>query len=153
TVSKGIEQVAVPKVIGDAREDAEAALADRGLAVEVSEQYSDEAPEPGTVIASDVRGGKRIDKGSTVGLTVSLGPLTVSLPGLVGTDVGDAVAELEGLALDVSVTEQPRPWIGPLRRGSYGRVEAQVPDAGTALQRGDRVDLYTFSAAAEEAED
>ena len=72
------------------------------------------------------------------------GPLTLELPNVEGRGIGGAVADLEALSLDVQVHTQPIPRIGPFRRGEAGRVEAQSPRPGTAVQRGQRIDLYTF---------
>ena len=149
TVSKGVEQVRVPAVVGETRADAVAALRDAKLRVKVTEAYRDDAPNAGTVAEQSVRPRRRVDRGTRVALVVSLGPLTVSMPNVNGHGLDDARAELERLGLGVRVTEQARPLVGPFRRGAFGRVEAQVPEPGAGVRRGETVDLYTFSRAAE----
>jgi len=152
TVSKGIEQVEVPKVRGSPRGTAVTALRKAKLQPVVAEAYSDRSPEVGSVVGQDVRAGRTVDKGARVAITVSLGPLHFAMPDVNGQPIEQARAGLAALTLRVTVTEQARPRIGPLRRGDFGLVEAQVPEAGATVRREDRVDLYTFSQAAEEAE-
>ena len=143
-VSRGIEQVEVPEVVGAMAEDAEAALADAKLAVESSTTYSDEVPTAGEVISQSVEAGSTVDKGTVVELVVSRGPLTIEMPDVRTQPIDDAVAELESLGLDVTVDEEPVPTIGPFRRGTVGRAEEQLPQAGASVERGAQVVLYTF---------
>ena len=148
-VSKGIEQVKVPNVVGSDDDDAIAALDAAKLQYSTAEVYSDEVPDAGTVISQSVKAGTVLDKGTTVELTVSKGPITIALGDYVGQGLTEAKESLAALDLEVRVIEQPRPVIGPARQGEYGRVEAQSPPEGTAVERGEVITLYTFSAAAD----
>lgn len=150
TVSLGVEQVTVPDLSGMDQDDAEAALADAGLAGDFASEHSDEVPEAGQVIRQSVDPGSEVDRGSTVAVTTSLGPLTVEAPNLRGQSLEQARAALTDLGLELAVEEQPRPQIGPFRRGQFGRVEEQVPEPGAAIRRGQTVTIYTFSEAAEQ---
>jgi eukaryotic-like serine/threonine-protein kinase len=151
-VSRGIEQVDVPELEGSSRADAIVALEGVGLEAEFTEEYSDDVPEEGTVISQEIEAGTTVDKGTTVSMVVSKGPVTFKIDSYVGQGLEQARAALRALDLEVRVTEQARPRIGPFRQGSYGRVEAQVPEPGSTVKRGDTVHLYTFSAAADNAE-
>ena len=151
-VSQGIEQVVVPAVVGSSRGEAEAALDDAKLRFATTQTYSNDHPQAGTVIAQSIEPKATTDKGTTVQLTVSLGPLHFALDDYLGQDVDQARAGLEALDLRVFVEEQARPLVGPTRQGSFGRVEAQVPGGGTTVKRGANVTLYTFSQAAEAAD-
>ena len=153
-VSRGIEQVEVPEVVGQDRGAATQALEAAKLTVEVTEQYSDAVPQAGTVISQSVEPGQTVDKGTAVALVVSAGPQTFAIDSYEGQGVGQAREALQALGMQVRVVEQARPQIGPFRRGTFGRVEAQVPEAGTQVERGETVTLYTFSQNAErEADD
>jgi eukaryotic-like serine/threonine-protein kinase len=145
TLSRGIEQVTVPELSGKTQEEAAAALADAGLAGEFTEEYSDAVPTAGRVVAQATAAGETVDKGSTVVVTVSRGALTFPLPRVEGKGIEEAEAELRALNLDVLVVKEPRPSIGPFRRGEYGLVEAQNPQPDESVQRGQRIDLYTFA--------
>jgi eukaryotic-like serine/threonine-protein kinase len=151
-VSLGIEQVTVPDLSGKSRAEAQEALADAGLEARFEEAFSDEVPQAGRVIRQSTAAGQEVDKGATVTVTVSRGPLTVEVPNVRGKSLADGRAEVEAAGLRVRVEEQPRPRIGPFRQGQYGRVEEQVPGPGTKAQRGETVTLYTFSEAAERAD-
>lgn len=143
-VSLGVEQVEVPDVTGLMRDEAEARLAGADLAGSVSTTYSDTVPNAGEVIEQSIEPGTKVDVDSTVELMVSRGPLTVEVPDLRGQPVQSAVAELEELALDVNVIRQPRPRIGPFVRGEEGQVEELDPAPGSSIERGQRIDVYTF---------
>ena len=152
-VSKGIEQVTVPAVVGLTSDDAQAQLTGAKLEVTVKERFSDKVPEAGTVIAQSVEADTTVDKGTGVTLTVSKGPVTITLGDYVGDGLEQTREALAAEGMEVRVYEQARPQIGPFRRGEFGRVEAQVPEPGTRLKRGETVTLYTFSARAEAEED
>ena len=152
-VSRGIEQVKVPELEGSSRADAIVTLEGVGLEAEFTEKYSDDYPEPGTVIKQKVDAGDTVDKGTTVPMVVSKGPVTFEIANYVGQGLSQAREALRALDLEVQVTEQARPRIGPFRQGTHGRVEAQVPEAGSSVKRGDTVHLWTFSKAADDAED
>jgi serine/threonine-protein kinase len=143
-VSKGIEQVEVPEVVGQSQDEAQTALTDARLQVDVSSEYSDEVPTAGEVISQSVGAGDTVDKGTAVELVVSRGPLTVEMPDVRTAPIEDAVAQLEELGLDVTVAEEPVPRIGPFQRGELGRAEETLPQAGDSVQRGDGVLIYTF---------
>lgn len=143
-VSLGVEQVVVPDLVGMSAEAAEEALADARLTADVSSEYSDDVPEAGMVVRQGTEADTEVDVGSTVEVVVSRGALTIRLPDVEGSGITQGVADLEALDLEVRVVTQPIPRVGPFRRGQAGRVEAQVPRPGEAIQRGQRVDLYTF---------
>jgi|GEM_PF-2336938 len=68
------ETVDVPDVAGMTRADAEDAVISAGLlAGEVTEAFSDMVPN-GCVISQCPKAGTKVDRGSDVDLTVSLGP-------------------------------------------------------------------------------
>jgi serine/threonine-protein kinase len=72
TVSKGIEEVTVPEVIGDTEEDAKDKLIAAGFKVNVFSQPTPLLPnDKGEVIAQDPDGGTKAKKGSTVTITVA----------------------------------------------------------------------------------
>jgi serine/threonine-protein kinase len=152
-ISQGVEQVVVPAVVGASRDAAVAALTDARLRFSETSVYSDEQPQAGVVISQSLKPEAEVDKQTTVALTISKGPLRFSLDNYVGQGLEQAKATLAGLDLTVVVKEQARPLIGPDRFGSFGRVEAQEPNPKTTVERGDTITLYTFTKAAERADD
>lgn len=152
-VSDGIEQVQVPDLSGLTRESAQAALTEAKLTAVFVVIYSDDEPKRGSVVAQSIEAGRTVDKGSEVEVQVWGGPMTFKIPNVEGKSISDGRAILENLGLKVRVVEQARPQVGPFKRGQYGRVEAQDPQPGKKVQRGDSVTLYTFSRAADEEDD
>jgi serine/threonine-protein kinase len=103
TVSRGPRQVEVPGVVGQSLEAAQATLEDAGLVGEVvSEDPSDDFPEPGTVIGQDPGEGEQIEEGGTVALTVSSGPATTTVPNVICDSPDEAQSEIEAAALEYS---------------------------------------------------
>ena len=76
-VSQGQKSVKVSSVLGDTKDKASNKLTGAGLKVAVKEAYSDSV-EAGKVISQSIASGKTVPAGTTVTITVSLGPEQVS---------------------------------------------------------------------------
>lgn len=76
-VSQGQKSVNVSSVLGDTKDRASNKLTGAGLKVAVKEAYSDSV-EAGKVISQSIASGKTVPAGTTVTITVSLGPEQVS---------------------------------------------------------------------------
>jgi beta-lactam-binding protein with PASTA domain len=132
-VSKGRRPIPVGSWAGKSVDEAEQALQQRGLKVDVSHQYSDSVSE-GIVISQDPKDGT-LFKGDTVSLLVSLGPELVEVPDVVAYGVDDATATLQDAGFVVDV-EESSGYIG------LGYVFSMDPGAGTALPKGSTVIIY-----------
>ncbi|MDX6372856.1 MAG: eukaryotic-like serine/threonine-protein kinase, partial [Nocardioidaceae bacterium] len=132
-VSKGRRPIPVGSWAGKSVDEAEQALQQRGLKVDVSHQYSDSVSE-GIVISQDPKDGA-LFKGDTVSLLVSLGPELVAVPDVVAYGVDDATATLQDAGFVVDVQESSG-YIG------LGYVFSMDPVAGTALPKGSTVIIY-----------
>jgi serine/threonine-protein kinase len=139
TVSKGSKLVAVPDVTGLTEASATAALTRLGFRLSVSRISAQQAK--GTVVSQVPRGGTKAPKRSVVGLNVSTGPSTtggstprVTVPNVVGSGQGDAVARLEaaGLRVDTFPASSSRP---------RGTVISQEPSAGARVPPRSKVRL------------
>ena len=64
-ISKGVEQVKVPKVEGETLEEAQKALKKAKLKVDSSRTYSSSVEE-GKIISQSIASGKTVDKNTTV---------------------------------------------------------------------------------------
>jgi beta-lactam-binding protein with PASTA domain len=142
------QRVTVPNVVRLREADARATLEERGFAVEVVRQSSDEPS--GIVVQQDPRAGSRLNRGGRVAIVVSTGPQpteTVTqtqtvettpegteMPDLVGTEYPDAVEELvdAGLFPDSFPVESA---------DELGNVVDQRPDPGTRVPPGSEVRL------------
>ena len=90
-VSQGPEPVQttkVPNLSGRTRDEAEELLKEAGLTGNASEASND--AEEGTIFEQSPAAGEEVEEGSTVSYTVSTGPDTVSIPGVIGLSEGRA---------------------------------------------------------------
>jgi beta-lactam-binding protein with PASTA domain/serine/threonine protein kinase len=133
TVSKGRRPVPVGSWVGKRADDAERVLEQRGLTVDLSQEYSDDVPE-GVVISQQPKDGT-LFKGDTVNLSVSLGPQLVKVPNVTAHGVDEATATLQAAGFDVHVAEAPG-YLG------LGYVFSMDPQAGTELPKGSTVTIY-----------
>ncbi|WP_091245662.1 Stk1 family PASTA domain-containing Ser/Thr kinase [Klenkia soli] len=101
-VSEGAANVAVPDLVGSDPDDAQAALEALGFDVDRAEGRSDDV-RTGQVSAVTPDGTQAF--GTTITLTVSVGPVQVTVPNVVGQSKDAAVAALEAAGLEVSVTQ------------------------------------------------
>jgi len=132
-VSKGLEMLPVPSVVGRPRAEAAAALEDAGFATAVREVFSDSVPK-GVVAAQEPREGTA-PRGATITLTVSKGPDLVAVPDVTGRRLAEARAALEAAGFQVRVVDVP---------GGPDRVLRTDPEAGARAKRGSAVTVYTF---------
>jgi serine/threonine-protein kinase len=131
-VSTGPEQVTVPDVVGLSRESAEARLGAEGFGVAVREQESKETE--GQVIAQSPQGSSRVDRGTTVTITVSTGIQQVSVPDVIGLPPREAEGQIRSVGL--SSVRVERNVTDP---DQDGVVIDQRPAAGVELDAGGQV--------------
>jgi serine/threonine-protein kinase len=134
----GADEVVVPRVVGDTREVAERKLRDVGLRVDVKEEQND-ANTPGQVLTQNPTPGARVDKNSTVRLTVAAAPGDVTVPNVVNRKIEDARDELEGAGLQVAVTPRPD------ERVARDVVISQSPPGNAKAPRNSTVNLVVSS--------
>jgi serine/threonine-protein kinase len=132
-VSKGRRPIPVGSWVGKSADDAQRVLKQRGLKVDVSEQYSDSVSQ-GVVISQTPKDGT-LFKGDTVNLLVSLGPQLVEVPDVTAHGVDDATSTLQAAGFQVDVQQAPG-YLG------LGYVFSMDPGAGTELPKGSTVTIY-----------
>jgi serine/threonine-protein kinase len=126
----------VPGVVGVASKQAEAKLAEQGLAWEYGKPgYSEIVPE-GQVLSSDPEPGGRVPDGGTVTLVLSKGPERYQVPDLVGLTVGQAVDKLGKRTLVVGNTTKE--FSNTIKEG---KIIGSSPKAGTEVRADAEVDL------------
>ena len=144
TVSTGLRQVEVPKVVGLSQEEAEAEITGAKLRVgEITTETSDEFKE-GTVISQSPEPGEEVDARSEVDLVVSGGVETVTVPFVIGQSEDTAISEIQAAGLTADVLTAPS-------EEEEGTVIAQDPAGGAEATPGDIVTI-TVSEGAEEQE-
>lgn len=134
-VSRGQRSVEVPRVVGLTREQATAAIEEAGLEVGEVNQVENAAPR-GQVLLSSPVGGARAPTPSSVNLTVSDGPGTLTVPDLIGQDFGQARSLLGQLGFEVGkVTYENNP---AFRENT---VIGQTPAANSSAPAGTTIQL------------
>ena len=103
-VSKGPKPIAVPSVVGSSYELAAAQLQSAGFTVGRVDVESNEPS--GTVVTQSPPGNSTATRGSSVTLSVSQGPSTVTVPDVSFQTVGDARATLRASGFRIRVTRQ-----------------------------------------------
>lgn len=131
------DSILVPAVIDKTQSQAQTILEDAGFEVAVNPVPND--AEAGTVLEQDPRAGSRVDEGSTVTITVSLGPAVVVVPDVAGQRAKQARKTLEGKGFDVRERERPSSTV------RAGLVIVTEPPAGAEVERGSPVTLVVSS--------
>jgi serine/threonine-protein kinase len=103
-VSKGPQPVSVLSVIGEPIDQASSELQAAGF--NVSPRFVESNEPKNTVIGQNPSSGASAGKGSTVNLTVSLGPKTSTVPDVTSTDVGSAEQTLQASGFKYKVAYQ-----------------------------------------------
>ncbi|ACU33995.1 Stk1 family PASTA domain-containing Ser/Thr kinase [Actinosynnema mirum] len=131
-IGKEPEAVTLPNVIGVQEDDARSSLEQSGFKVQVKQV--DSATDAGQVIAQDPGAG-RVEKGSTVTLSVSKGNM-VSMPDLRGMTENEAKAALRQFQWngDLQTTKTPVSDLSQDRK-----VQSQQTSPGSAITKAQRI--------------
>ncbi|TDD54262.1 Stk1 family PASTA domain-containing Ser/Thr kinase [Nonomuraea terrae] len=131
------ELVGVPNVAGQNLAVAEKNIAALGLQARKGEsEYSEKVAE-GLVIATDPGAEVQLEKGSTVTLTLSLGPERIVVPNVANMNGNDARAAIAAAGLTV----------GSVKRLANNEVERDKvirtsPQVGEKVKKGAKVDIF-----------
>lgn len=128
--------VAVPEVKGRPSQEAQNALLDSGLKVDVHEVADPQVPR-GTALGTNPQAGSQLPPGSSVVLNVSSGKEVTEVPDVKGKTTKDVARLLKdaGLELDPSVKEAPDDAV------PAGQVVSQTPAAGSQVSKGTQVTI------------
>ncbi len=131
-----------PKLLGETRQAAEAALNDAGLHVRYLAPIHSIRYAKDEVARETPAGGDRISHGGTVTLRMSLGPARHTIPSLVGTSVTTATNALSDLG--ISVSRQANVYSVDVTKGDVVKTN---PPSGTVVDAGSSVVLYVSKGA------
>ena len=105
TISKGIEQVEIPDIIGNDEETAQKKLTDAGLKpVAGKAKYSDTV-DKGKVISATPAAGEKVNKGTEVTYVLSKGANTKEVPWVTGQTQETASTNLTNAGFEVNIVE------------------------------------------------
>jgi len=133
-VSRGLNVITLPSVIGLQRSQAQSDLEGLGFIVDVDTQDADE-PE-GEVIGQSPGPDSRLPKGETITIIVSTGAGSVIVPSVEGQSESSASSNLTGMGLNVVVRERTTD-----DESDDGIVLDQAPSAGSRVRTGSSVTI------------
>ncbi|MGB3184889.1 MAG: Stk1 family PASTA domain-containing Ser/Thr kinase [Ornithinimicrobium sp.] len=130
-ISAGPEPIDIPDVTDAPIDEATETLREAGFEPETADQRVDDADVPeGSVLSQDPSSGQG-QRGDTITLTVSNGPVLVTVPQVIGMQFNEAKPLLEDLGLEVQREEIAQALFGTVRFQSVDEGE-QVPE-GTEI--------------------
>jgi serine/threonine-protein kinase len=143
TVSTGprVVEVTVPSVVGKTRAEAEAALANARLTVNVTDDYSNTYAE-GLVAVQYPGQGAVVEEGSTVTITVSKGPNAATVPNVSGGDMN--VERAKAAIEDAGLTFGGATSTVNYDQAKDGIVYDQTLPAGITVARGEVVSVLVY---------
>jgi beta-lactam-binding protein with PASTA domain/predicted Ser/Thr protein kinase len=133
-ISKGVQPLTVPNVIGQQYDSAAGQLQGQGFAV--ARRDVDSGQPKDTVIDQQPKGGGSLARGGTVTLFVSKGPKESTIPDVESLDEASATETLEQSGFTVDVQEQDT--TDPFQDGV---VLTQDPPGGTRAKPGTTVQI------------
>ncbi|MBI5231656.1 MAG: Stk1 family PASTA domain-containing Ser/Thr kinase [Coriobacteriales bacterium] len=133
-ISRGVEKVEVPDVVGKTDSEAAQILQDAGFALTLPKREFSGKPE-GTVLSQDPEGGSSQPKGSSITLTVSKGQQLIEVPNVEGKGQSNATAILEDAGFSVDISTEFSDTV------SKGVVISQNPPAGVLIVKGKTVTI------------
>jgi beta-lactam-binding protein with PASTA domain len=133
-VSKGVQPVGVPPVVGQPYDSAASTLEGAGFKVVRRNVPSDQPAD--TVVAQSPAANTLARPGSTITLNVSKGPKTSTVPDVTSLDEAGARSTLEQSGFKVNVTNEPT-----TDPGQDGFVLSQDPAGGTQAPAGTTVTI------------
>jgi eukaryotic-like serine/threonine-protein kinase len=141
TIAKAPRTFPVPDLTGMTLEEAQITLEDANLTLGDQATEASDVPE-GEIIRQEPAADKEVPKDTPVDVVVSSGPeiTTVSVPDVTCLSFGQAKAQLvlKGLQINEDGTAPPNPLCS-----NPNKIAAQDPPAGTQVQTGSTVNVYT----------
>lgn len=124
-VSTGAAPFPMPDVVGMAQGDAQLALADKKLSVQMDYQHNTDVPE-GEILAQSVKAGDDVRRGETIVLTAATKENVTPVPNVVGMKRSEAEKTLEDSKLTA--------YINAIEDSDDAIVISQSPSAGINLK-------------------
>lgn len=129
------KQIEMIDVVGKTLDEAKTELNALGLGIKDSSYKNSDMYDSGYVIAQDVDEGEKVDKNTTINVTVSTGENTFELVDVTGKEEDEAAGLLENDGLIVTRTYESSSDV------SKGKVISTSPKAGTSVKKKSDVEL------------
>ena len=131
-----VAQVAVPNVVSDTQAAASTAIIGAGLVVGAVTSQNSSTVASGNVISQSPTATTQVNVGSSVNLVVSLGPVQVAVPNVVGDTQTAAIAAFSNVGLTLGTVGKANSNTVPA-----GEVISQSPSSGSNVNSGSAVDI------------
>ncbi|MGW1556486.1 Stk1 family PASTA domain-containing Ser/Thr kinase [Streptomyces sp. NPDC002144] len=135
-VSTGAPKVQVPGVVGLSLDDAKAKLEGSDYQFKVETKTRESTEDPNTVLDQNPIGGKEVEKGSTITLTIAKAAETVAVPDVTGKSCDDAKAELQQNGLNGNCVNTPT-----TDDNQDGKAISTNPSIGTQVKKNTAVQI------------
>lgn len=133
-VSTGAPKVSVPDVVGQNVDDATRKLEGDDYQFKVVTKTQESSQAPNTVLETDPKFGKEVEKGSTITLTVSKAVETVPVPDVTNQSCDAATQQLQASGLKANCTD-----VDTSDPNQVGKVIQTSPVANTQVTKGSTV--------------
>jgi len=131
-ISTGPEDVLVPNVVGETLRDAESALRNENFAIKTLYEESTSVDED-KIISQDPAANSYAPYGSTVTITVSIGPPKPTVPNLVNMHKDDAINALKNIGLNAIITIEKSDSVAEDRVISHDPREGEKVSIGSSV--------------------
>ncbi|MFN8034733.1 MAG: Stk1 family PASTA domain-containing Ser/Thr kinase [Acidimicrobiia bacterium] len=138
TVSSGVGQTTVPNIVGMLAQDAKITLQNKGLEPKDPPILEESDKPVGTVLRTDPAAGKKVSKGSKIGVVLAVTP-QVTVVDVTGGNAVDAANQLGRDGFDTKVVDEPSDTV------LEGNVTRTDPKAGAKAPKGSTVTIYVSS--------
>lgn len=128
-------QVAVPDLLTQTEENAQTLLEQLGLKGNKSGEEASSEYAAGTIMAQEIAKGTKVDQGTVINYTVSIGSGSPVVPNVVGMSQSQGEAAIKALGLETSIQQEYSDSVG------IGKVIRVDPGVGTTLSKGQTVTL------------
>ncbi|MBV8299390.1 MAG: Stk1 family PASTA domain-containing Ser/Thr kinase [Candidatus Eremiobacteraeota bacterium] len=136
TVSKGIQPILVPSIVGLTVDAARKKLGGLGLGLNIAQQTESDTIPANVVASQNPDPGATTAPSSTVNVIVSTGASTVQVPNVVGNDASAAEETLRNAGFDVArsyTVDAANP---------TGKISLQQPPQSAKAKKGSKVTIY-----------
>lgn len=132
------KEVQIPSLVGTNIEEAKTKLDELKLKYEITEEYSPEGKEEGTILSQEPKyqDNYKINETEVIKLVVSKGIEMVAVPKVTGDSKDDAVSKLEEAGLKIEIAEEIN------EKVQEGVVIKQEPAANEQIAKDSTVKIY-----------
>ncbi len=135
--------VEVPNLLGMTVDEAQAALNESGIGLIKAGEEASDTYAKGQIISQNVAAGEMVEKHTTIEYTLSTGPESLTVPNVIDQTEADAVATLQSMGLQTTVTQEYSTEV------TVGNVISITPGVGESVNSGDTITVVVSKGASD----